>query len=255
MPDLEISPAGGGSGTNTDPNHFTENADGFTITGGTTERDLKVNGADVEIQGSGTATVTFPASTSTLATTSLAETLTNKTLSSGTKINPGSTAAGDMWESTDSNGTVGTIPIGPAGYFLAVNGTGTGHEYKAGSTPQFSEHFSSGPDSVTATRYIGYANADTTIDHVQRIAPAGTVTAMYASREVNSSTASVRIYKNGSFVTGATCTMSSTTTANVTGLSISFNGTTDYIAVEVTEDSGAISGNYQCRIYYTPGTP
>lgn len=69
----------GGGG---DVAHFTENADGFTIYGGTTERDLKVNGADVEIQGAGTATITFPSSTSTLATTSLNETLSNKTLTS-----------------------------------------------------------------------------------------------------------------------------------------------------------------------------
>lgn len=58
----------------------TVNADGFAISGGTTKRKLTLSGADVAVVGSGSATVTYPASTSTLATTSLSETWTNKTL-------------------------------------------------------------------------------------------------------------------------------------------------------------------------------
>lgn len=53
---------------------YTNNADGFTLGGGTTERDLVVTGANVTLTGSGTNTYTFPASTSTLASLGLAET-------------------------------------------------------------------------------------------------------------------------------------------------------------------------------------
>lgn len=46
---------------------ITNNADGFDISGGTTTRKLTVSGADVSITGSGTATMTFPSTTTTLA--------------------------------------------------------------------------------------------------------------------------------------------------------------------------------------------
>ncbi len=59
---------------------FVNAADGFTLGGGTTVRSLGVTGADMTFTGSGTATITFPSSTATLATLALAETLSNKTL-------------------------------------------------------------------------------------------------------------------------------------------------------------------------------
>lgn len=60
---------------------LTRNADGYTLTGGTTERSLTLTGGDVVITGNGSgATITFPSSTATLATLDLSETLQNKTL-------------------------------------------------------------------------------------------------------------------------------------------------------------------------------
>lgn len=61
---------------------YTNNADGWDLSGGTTPRKLTTTGADVTLTGSGTAVYTFPASTSTLASQTLAETFTNKTLTS-----------------------------------------------------------------------------------------------------------------------------------------------------------------------------
>jgi hypothetical protein len=58
----------------------TRNADGFDLSGGTTPRKLTLTGADVTVTGSGGATITFPASSATVATLTLNETLTNKTL-------------------------------------------------------------------------------------------------------------------------------------------------------------------------------
>lgn len=45
---------------------YTNNADGFDLSGGTTARKLTVSGADISIVGSGTNTYTFPDHTSTL---------------------------------------------------------------------------------------------------------------------------------------------------------------------------------------------
>jgi len=63
---------------NSNNQKFTNNADGFDLAGGTTARKITLSGADVDIVGSGTAVITFPSATSTLATLDLAETLTNK---------------------------------------------------------------------------------------------------------------------------------------------------------------------------------
>ena len=59
---------------------FTNEADGYTLGGGTTVRTLTHTGGNVTVTGSGSAVITFPTSTSTLATLALTETLTNKTL-------------------------------------------------------------------------------------------------------------------------------------------------------------------------------
>lgn len=45
---------------------YTNNADGYTLGGGTTERDLTVTGADITITGSGANVHTFPSATCTL---------------------------------------------------------------------------------------------------------------------------------------------------------------------------------------------
>lgn len=59
---------------------FINNADGFTLGGGTTQRNLTLSGANVTLTGSGSNTYTFPANTDTLVGRSSTDTLTNKTL-------------------------------------------------------------------------------------------------------------------------------------------------------------------------------
>lgn len=46
--------------------HFDENADGFTVGGGTTQRDLTLTGGDVTVTGSGSDTYTYPSGGGTL---------------------------------------------------------------------------------------------------------------------------------------------------------------------------------------------
>jgi hypothetical protein len=59
---------------------FTNQADGFVLGGGTTQRNLTVTGANVTLTGSGSNTHTFPASSQTLVGRSSTDTLTNKTI-------------------------------------------------------------------------------------------------------------------------------------------------------------------------------
>lgn len=88
---------------------FTNNADGFALGGGTTARTFTFTGGDATITASGSATVTFPTSTSTLATLALAEEFTNKTLTSS--VGKGTWTASGTW----------TLPAVTAGGLITVN--------------------------------------------------------------------------------------------------------------------------------------
>ena len=55
---------------------ITNNADGFDISGGTTVRKLGITGGDVTIAGSGSATVTFPTTSTTIAGLGISQTFT-----------------------------------------------------------------------------------------------------------------------------------------------------------------------------------
>lgn len=59
---------------------YTNNADGWDLSGGTTKRKLTVTGGDMTLTGSGANTYTFPASTDTLVGRASSDTLTNKTI-------------------------------------------------------------------------------------------------------------------------------------------------------------------------------
>jgi hypothetical protein len=63
---------------------ITNNADGFSIAGGSTSRTLGVSGADITLVGSGTATLTFPTTSTTIAGLGITQTFTaSQTFSSG----------------------------------------------------------------------------------------------------------------------------------------------------------------------------
>lgn len=71
---------------------FTNNADGYSLAGGTTARTMTVVGADVTITGSGTATFTYPTTSDTLAGLGTAQTFTAaQTFSLATVMNGGAT--------------------------------------------------------------------------------------------------------------------------------------------------------------------
>jgi len=90
---------------------FSNQADGFTIGGGTTQRNLTVTGGSPTLSDSGNNTYTLPGSTDTLASLSATQTLTNKTISGYIE---GVTAIGTVSSSYTlniSNGTVLTATL------------------------------------------------------------------------------------------------------------------------------------------------
>lgn len=103
---------------------YTNNSDGWDLSGGTTKRKLTVTGGDMTLTGSGTNTYTFPASTDTLVGRASTDTLTNKDLSSSTNI------LGGAWVSytptlanvTIGNGTL-TVKYNQIGKTITVKGT------------------------------------------------------------------------------------------------------------------------------------
>jgi len=77
---------------------ITNNADGFTMAGGTTPRSLGVSGGDILLVGSGSATLTFPTTSTTIAGLGIAQTFT-----AIQSFGQGSSAAGEirLLEDTD----------------------------------------------------------------------------------------------------------------------------------------------------------
>lgn len=76
---------------------FTNNSDGFTLGGGTTERDLTVTGGNMTMAGSGTAVMTYPSSNASLAALNLVQTFTAQQIIFGTATND-SAASGYIGE-------------------------------------------------------------------------------------------------------------------------------------------------------------
>ena len=71
---------------------YTNNSDGFTIGGGTTERKLTLTGANITLTGSGSNTYTYPAASDTLVGRASTDTLTNKTINASQLVNTTVTA-------------------------------------------------------------------------------------------------------------------------------------------------------------------
>lgn len=77
--------------TNAAGQEYSNESDGFKLAGGGTKRQLTVTGANVTLNGSGSNTYTFPASTDTLVGRSSTDSLANKTISLASNTLPGTT--------------------------------------------------------------------------------------------------------------------------------------------------------------------
>jgi hypothetical protein len=111
---------------------ITNNPDGFDISGGTTLRKLSVTGGDVTIAGSGSATVTFPTTSTTIAGLGIAQ-----TFSALQSFSVGISAAGATFSGNISapnivnslNGFTGAVQVTGSGAILqTVSGTTTTFE-------------------------------------------------------------------------------------------------------------------------------
>jgi len=116
---------------------ITNNADGFSIAGGSTSRTLGVSGADITLVGSGTATLTFPTTSTTLAGLGITQTFTtlqtfNAGISAPNVVN--SLIAGSA---IIISGTTGNKTITNDGVFSLNGATGglIGFIKNDGSTP------------------------------------------------------------------------------------------------------------------------
>lgn len=90
----------------------TNNADGFDITGGqTNRRKIALSGGDISLVGSGSATISYPTANTTLVGTDTTDNLTNKTLTSPTLVTPalGTPASGVL---TNCTGTASGLTSG-----------------------------------------------------------------------------------------------------------------------------------------------
>lgn len=84
---------------------YTNNADGFTLGGGSTQRNLSLTGADVTITGSGSNTYNFPSSSDTLVGRDSTDTLKNKDLTDSSNTLP----------AVDLSTATGTLPVAHGG--------------------------------------------------------------------------------------------------------------------------------------------
>jgi len=146
--------------TNTD---ITINADGFSISGGTTPRELDISGADIAIVGSGSNAYTFPASSCTLRpeTTGIVEIWPMKVAPSGWLLCNGAaisrTTYADLFATIVPNLGTATISIATPGVVtLAGHGLVTGDQIYFTTTGTL-------PTEITTNTlyYVVYINADT----------------------------------------------------------------------------------------------
>lgn len=122
---------------------ITNNADGFSIAGGSTSRTLGVSGADITLVGSGTATLTFPTTSTTIAGLGITQTFTalqtfNAGISAPNIVTSVNGFVGAVQAVSSVNGETGSI-IGVATYtgttpFSTLQQFGQGISASAGSS-------------------------------------------------------------------------------------------------------------------------
>jgi hypothetical protein len=91
---------------------ITNNADGFSIAGGSTSRTLGVSGGDITLVGSGSATLTFPTTSTTIAGLGITQTFTVLQQFSGGISASGATFSGNIYAPnivTSVNGITGAV--------------------------------------------------------------------------------------------------------------------------------------------------
>lgn len=160
---------------------ITNNADGFDISGGTTVRKLGITGGDVTIAGSGSAVVTFPTTSTTIAGLGITQSFSAlQTFTAGISAAGGVTFAGTL-QGTTANFTglvssaggfsgagtnltnvakLNTSNTFSAGSYLTVNSVGmfAGRTQVTGNSIIFTEGYDDGTTTLLGQPGSGAAN-------------------------------------------------------------------------------------------------
>jgi hypothetical protein len=154
---------------------ITNNADGFSIAGGSTSRTLGVSGADITLVGSGTATLTFPTTSTTLAGLGITQTFsTLQTFSAGLSATSGSTFNAATVYITNANANIDPL-------FVQHSSTGA---LKVATTGQARSGAIKLGNSSTATFNTYLNNADGTLTFYNGISNTGSNMISFSSSAI-----------------------------------------------------------------------
>lgn len=117
---------------NSQNSQFANNADGYTLGGGTTSRNLTITGGNVTLTGAGSNTYTMPSSSDTLLGRTSVDTVTNKDLTSSTNTFPSTTLG--YAEITTGQGSITTL-VDITGLSVTVTTNGSRRIKITGYTP------------------------------------------------------------------------------------------------------------------------
>lgn len=113
---------------------ITNNADGFDISGGTTVRKLGITGGDVTIAGSGSATVTFPTTSTTIAGLGITQSFSAlQSFSAGISAAGGVTLAGTLQGTTANFTGLVSSSVGFSGPGTNITGVVTSFNNQTGA--------------------------------------------------------------------------------------------------------------------------
>ena len=113
---------------------ITNNADGFDISGGTTVRKLGITGGDVTIAGSGSATVTFPTTSTTIAGLGITQSFSAlQSFSAGISAAGGVTFAGTLQGTTANFTGLLSSTVGFSGPGTNISGIVTSFNNQTGA--------------------------------------------------------------------------------------------------------------------------
>jgi len=102
---------------------ITNNVDGFDISGGTTSRTLSVTGGSVTLSGSGSATVTFPTTSTTIAGLGITQSFSAlQTFTAGISAAGGVTFAGTLQGTTAAFSRLVSFTAGLSGTGITLSG-------------------------------------------------------------------------------------------------------------------------------------
>jgi hypothetical protein len=219
---------------------ITNNVDGFDISGGTTPRTLSVTGGSVTLAGSGSATVTFPTTSTTIAGLGISQTFTAlQSFSAGISAAGGVTLAGTLQGTTanftglvssaggfSGEGTnltnvakLNTSNAFSAGSILTLNGVGmfaSQAQLKSNSIV-FIEGYDGGSTTLLGSPYTSLANTVTLPPTTGTVALTNTTVA-----SINGFTGAVQVTGSGAVVhsvSGTTTTLGARlASASVTGV-------------------------------------